>query len=347
MYPGLLSLQGPLPRDKSGPGFKLSVLCMHKGRYDCTLFKTAESVSPLSLVHMEYYIDAVVYNFVYPLPIRVDEEDERMLAVRKGEDGEEHRKTYDTFSSSVSSEKGSLDVTALANPFEKPGKALKNHTPSLPAAPLSHIKSEVMPVIEPSLPYSPPLSAEASPVQLQPTPPPSSSSSSTADYPSPIGITSSPQMGLGVSSPPMGVGVSSPLMGVGMSSPPMGVAVSSSPMGVGVSSSPMGVGVSSSPMGMGVSSPPMGVGISSPPMGAGVFSPPIGVGVSSSPMGMGVSSPPMGASVFSPPMGVGVSSPPMGVGMSSPLMGGDGISMVTPPHSAMTECPSNLVSQSV
>ena len=171
-----------------------------------------------------------------------------MLAIQHGEDGESQRKTYDSFSSNISSSGGSLDVTALANPFGKPGDSLKNAPRTPPSV------SSTEPASEASLPYSPPHSAESSPLKLKTSPSP------RYNVGAPMGVAaSSPPMGMGVSSPPMGVTVSSPPMGVGVSSPPMGVAVSSPPMGVAVSSPPMNVAVSSPPMGMGVSSPPMGV----------------------------------------------------------------------------------------
>ena len=270
-----------------------------------------------------------------------------MLAIKSGEDGEKERKTYEAFSSNISAATGdAFDVNELANPFGKPTVA----TPS---------PQQV--TNEPNLPYSPPLSAESSPLKSQMkrqrpsdctygsggvAAPPTTRPGMVSN--SPIGL-SSPPMGMGVSSPPMGVGVSCPPMGVAVSSPPMSMTAPS--MGMGVSSPPMGVGVSSPQIGMGVSSPPMGmnapsmgVGVSSPPMNVGVSSPPMGLNAPS--MGMGVSSPPMNVGVSSPPMNVGVSSPPMGMtapsmgmGVPSPLTG-----LNTPPSSTMTDYSSTMVS---
>ena len=234
-----------------------------------------------------------------------------MLAIKKGEDGESKRKTYDSFSSSISSTGGSLDVTSLADPFG--GKSKEKATPLTPPSATQSIE----PLPEPC---TPPLSAESSPLKLKMT-----------QYSPGVGVASPPQVGgaavmgvssppVGVCSPPMGVAVNSPPMGV--SSPPMGVAMPSPPMGM--SSPPMGVAMPSPPMG--VSSPPMGVAMPSPPMGMAMPSPPMGM--SSPPMGVAMPSPPMGVS--SPPMGVAVNSPPMGV--TSPPMG-----VATPPSSAVAD----------
>ena len=154
-----------------------------------------------------------------------------MLAIQNGEDGEDKKKKYDNeFSSSITSDKGCINVQALADPFGT--KAKPKREPSLPSPPASTVS-------EPGHPYTPPHSAESSPLVIQ-TPQ----------------STTNQMIGSSISSPPMGMAASSPLMGVAMPSPPTGMILSSPPMGMAVSSPPMGVAVSSPPTSLGYATPP-------------------------------------------------------------------------------------------
>ena len=69
--------------------------------------------------------------------LRIEEEDDRMKAIKIGEKGEDKVKKYDPFDSEVSSANGKLDINALANPTAPAGSGLNE-----PPAPIKTIKKE-------------------------------------------------------------------------------------------------------------------------------------------------------------------------------------------------------------
>ena len=68
---------------------------------------------------------------------RIDEEDERMKAIKAGEDGAEKTKKYEPFEAEVSTGNGKLDITSLADPLAPAGTGLNE-----PPAPIKTIKQE-------------------------------------------------------------------------------------------------------------------------------------------------------------------------------------------------------------
>ena len=97
------------------------------------------------------------------VPCRVEEEDDRMLAIQDGGDGEEQRKKYDQgFSAAISSDNGTLDVAALANP----SGSLKPEEETFPqVVELPPVKNSAEVKITDSTILSPPASTESSPYQ--------------------------------------------------------------------------------------------------------------------------------------------------------------------------------------
>ena len=151
-----------------------------------------------------------------------------MAAILNGDDGEDKKKTYESgFSTSISSDSGTLDVAALTNPN---APVINNSNPSPaaaktppPVAPLAPAPSNIQ-LPESSAILSPPQSAESSPNVPQLSAVTGGARASVeqeACYkPGPI------------SSPPMGVG----MMGVAYSPPSS--AFTHSPGSVGSTGSP-------------------------------------------------------------------------------------------------------------
>jgi len=74
----------------------------------------------------------MLYNSINHLPegiaiytwiVRVEEEDDRMLAIKAGKSGDDKLKKYDPFASSVVSAGGSLDISKLVDPHGPSGMA--------------------------------------------------------------------------------------------------------------------------------------------------------------------------------------------------------------------------------
>ncbi len=79
----------------------------------------------------------------------MDEEDERMLAVKNGDSGEGKLKKYDPFKTEVSSADGTLDVSSLV-PVEAAKQSCASSSSSLEPLslapnPVQHIKRDVSP----------------------------------------------------------------------------------------------------------------------------------------------------------------------------------------------------------
>ncbi len=92
-----------------------------------------------------------------------------MLAIQDGGDGEEQRKKYDQgFSAAISSDNGTLDVAALANPSGSSLKPEKETSPQVVEHPPVKNSAEVK--ITDSTILSPPASAESSPYQPEQSP---------------------------------------------------------------------------------------------------------------------------------------------------------------------------------
>ena len=225
----------------------------------------------VALLHDYYCFYSTVSNYSMNCDLilsRVAEEDDRMLAVKNGEDGEDKKKKYDTgFSSSISCGTGTLDIAALANPTSDEPKMVQNDL-----SPQSTNTSSETKFTDSSLP-SPPQSAESSPNHPQ-----LSNSYGLVDQGfQTTSIASSPPVGMGmvggVYSPPSSVVFSHSPGSAGASSPPVGMG-----MVGGVYSPPSSVVFSHSPGSAGASSPPVGMG-----MVGGVYSPPSSVVFSHSP----------------------------------------------------------------
>nr|QIA61845.1 hypoxia-inducible factor 1-alpha-like protein [Halichondria panicea] len=121
----------------------------------------------------------VIYTWV----VRVDEEDDRMVAIKSGEPGEDKLKKYDPFSTEVSSSDGMLDVSSLVplEAVEKPSAPSSIPEPLvLLPNPLQQIKRDVSPPSGVSTPPDSALCDLSSPYMANPftlPSPPNSNSS--------------------------------------------------------------------------------------------------------------------------------------------------------------------------
>jgi len=67
---------------------------------------------------------------------RVEEEDDRMLAIKAGKSGDDKLKKYDPFASSIVSAGGSVDISKLVDPHTPSGMALSQTRHPLTLLPL-------------------------------------------------------------------------------------------------------------------------------------------------------------------------------------------------------------------